>query len=269
MKKHLKKIIFYGSSCQQFGHLYKLENEVKLPIVIIIHGGYWKDNYCLDSYATSAIVDYLQAFDTAIWNLEYRRMDATGENSKAPWPTIFKDVANGIEHLRTIAEEEGLDLKRILLIGHSAGGHLATWAASRNNIAAESELYCKSPLAIQRVISIAGILNLFATNDVDQPEQIQRLMGGTAQEHAERYSACDPSTLYNPDINLTLIHGGYDTCVSISQAQYYCNHAQGNVEKIIMPQADHFSMLPHDGYWEDSQWQQVKQLIAGEIEALA
>lgn len=276
MKNHLKKTLFYGSDGQQFGHLYKPEPKINfaesMPVVIVIHGGYWKDNHSLDTYATIAIVDYLQGFDVAIWNLEYRRMEAVGENRKAPWPTTFKDVADGIDHLRTIADEENLDLKRILLIGHSAGGHLATWAASRHNIAADSVLYQESPLSIQSVISIAGILNLFAGNDIDQPEQIQRLMDGSIEAKVDRYLACDPSTLYSPDINLTLVHGQQDTCVSIAQAEHYFANANANeksrLEKIVMPQADHFSMLPHDGQWQAEQWQQIQALLAQKLKAL-
>lgn len=268
MTDHLKKTIFYGRDNQQFSHLYKPKSTKKLPVVVVIHGGYWKDNHSLDSYATSAIVEYLQKFDIAIWNLEYRRMDALGENIKAPWPATFQDVAAGLDHLKIIANEECLDLNRVLVIGHSAGGHLATWAASRNNIATDSVLYNKKPLSIQSVISIAAILNLFAANDVNQPDQIQRLMGGCASTKIKRYLACDPSTLYNENINVTIIHGAQDTCVSINQAQHYCDNAKGSVDQIIMAKGDHFSMLPHAGLWQVEEWQQIKALIAEKIKAL-
>lgn len=269
MKKHFKKVIKYGAGCQQFVQLFKAKHLKRIPVVIVIHGGYWKDNHSLDSYATSAIVDYLQIFDVAIWNLEYRRMETEGDNTKAPWPSSFKDVADGIDHLRIIEEKENLDLKRILLIGHSAGGLLATWAASRMNISESSELYNSNPLPIQKVISISGILNLFAINDVSQPEQIARLMGGNHQTHLARYRACNPSSLHDPELNLTVVHGEKDSCVKVSQAEFYCEKNKGsNVKKIIMHDADHFSMLPHDGQWQPSQWHQIKKLIAQEINNL-
>jgi pimeloyl-ACP methyl ester carboxylesterase len=268
MKIHRVKTIYYGIDSQQFGHLYKPKHVKNLPVVVVIHGGYWKDSHSLDSYATAAIVDYLQQFHVAIWNLEYRRMDAVGENIKAPWPASFKDVADGLDHLQAIAAEEDLDLHRILLIGHSAGGLMATWAASRDNIAQDSELYGENPLVIQRVISIAAIVNLFAANEVDQPEQVARLMGGCANTNRARYVACDPSSLSHEGIKLTLIHGVQDTCVSIQQAHYYCDNAKGRVNKIIMDEADHFSMLPHDGHWRLEEWQQIKEIIAENINAL-
>jgi len=268
MPSHLKKIHYYGKGKQQFGHLYKPKKSMGVPVVIVIHGGYWKDNHNLDSYATSAIVDYLQTLNVAVWDLEYRRMDAIGKNSKAPWPATFNDVANGVDYLDSIKDKEGLDLNSILLIGHSAGGHLATWAASRMNIPASSELYKRKPLPIKNVISIAAILNLFAASDIDQPEQIARLMGGSAKAHPTRYLACDPSSLYEPTINITVVHGAQDTCVKAAQAKHYCEKSNGNVNQIIMPNADHFSMLPHDGFWVEQQWQQIKKLIALAIAAL-
>ncbi|MGI2056623.1 alpha/beta hydrolase family protein [Shewanella baltica] len=268
MKSHQKKTVCYGAESQQFVHLYTPTHAQHTPVVIVVHGGYWKDNHSLETYATRAIVDYLQSFEVAIWNIEYRRMNTEGENSNAPWPATFKDVADAIDYLRDIKYSESLDLGRVLIIGHSAGGHLATWVASRERIAAHSELYHNDPLKIQRVVSIAGILDLASVNDVDQPEQIYRLMGGTPHSHPERYLACNPSRLYPPKIALTVVHGQRDTCVKVSQVRQFAEQTQARVRQIILPTADHFSMLPHNGHWVETQWQQIQQLIAEEIEAL-
>ena len=268
MNTHQKKTVSYGSESQQFAHLYTPTHANNTPVVIVVHGGYWKDNHSLETYATHAIVDYLQTFEVAIWNVEYRRMNTEGENINAPWPTTFKDVADAIDYLRHIQHSESLDLRRVLIIGHSAGGHLATWAASREGIAADSELYYNDPLKIQRVVTIAGILDLVSVNDVDQPEQIYRLMGGTPHSHPERYLACNPSRLCHPQMVLTVIHGGRDTCVNVSQVAQFCEQTRARVRQIMLPTADHFSMLPHNGHWVETQWQQIQQLIAEEIVAL-
>ncbi|UJF22920.1 alpha/beta hydrolase [Shewanella sp. OMA3-2] len=268
MKCHQKKMIYYGVESQQFGHLYTPSHSSNTPVVIVVHGGYWKDNHSLETYATYAIVDYLQSFEVAIWNIEYRRMNTEGENSNAPWPTTFKDVADAIDHLRRIQHSESLDLSRVLIIGHSAGGHLATWVASREKIAADSELYYQAPLKIHRAISIAGILDLASVNDVDQPEQIYRLMGGTPYTQPGRYLACNPSLLYHSQMALTVVHGERDTCVNISQVKQFCEQPQTKLRQIILPTADHFSMLPHNGDWSAAQWQKIQQLITDEIQAL-
>jgi|GEM_PF-96451 len=149
----------YGSHDDQFGHLYRPEGQIDRPVLIVIHGGYWKDNHTLESYATHAIVEKFKTSGAAIWNLEYRRMNADGDNTKAPCPAVLQDVGAGIDYLRTIAKAQYLDLDRILIAGHSAGDRLAIWAASRGSIPQSSELYCEDPLLPTRTVSIAGILD--------------------------------------------------------------------------------------------------------------
>ena len=269
MNNHQLKKVHYGNDSQQFAHLYIPSNKNKLtPVVIVIHGGYWKDNHTLDTYATRAIVDYLQGFNVAIWNLEYRRMDSVGDNIKAPWPATFIDIATGIDWLQHISLEEGLDLNQLLLIGHSAGGHLATWAASRSMIPPSSPLFSPQALAIKNVISISAILDLTASNDLDQPLQVQRLMGGTPEDVPERFQACNPSCLSTEQLNLTLVHGERDTCVNIAQLKRYQNQTSQDIKQVCLPTADHFSMLPHEGNWQESHWGVIKQLIADEVAAL-
>ena len=268
MIKHISKTIYYGRDCQQYGKLIKPIAKKKHPIVVVIHGGYWKDNHSLDSYPTIAIVDYLKSLDVAIWNLEYRRMDSLGVNGKAPWPTVHKDTANGIDFLAEIASEESLDLSRIFIIGHSAGGYLAAWAGCRTKIPSTSILFRPSALKISSVLSIAGILNLSNCVNIDQPEQIIRLMGGSYEQFPERYQACDPNLLHSACVDLSIMHGDEDKCVDISQAISYCESAASNVEKIILPLADHFSMLPHEGQWHQKYWLQLKNVINNKIIAL-
>ena len=93
-------------------------------------------------------------------------------------------------------------------------------------------------------------------------------MGGEYLSNFERYQACDPYLLYSDEIQLTIIHGEKDKCVSIKQAEKYYQNANSNTELIIIPEADHFSMLPHDGFWQESQWKTVKKSITQQIEYL-
>ncbi len=268
MMQYINKVISYGCDKQQFGQLIRPFGERKLAVIVVIHGGYWKDNHSLDSYPTMAIVDYLKSLDVAIWNLEYRRMEAIGENNKAPWPAVYSDIADGVDFLAEISTEENLDLSRILIIGHSAGGHLATWAGCRDKIPCTSVLFKTSALKIKCVLSIAGILNLSNSEDVDQPEQAIRLMGGSYDQFPERYQACDPNLLHGSGVALSIIHGNEDKCVEISQALTYCENSSSNVEKIFLPDADHFSMLPHEGLWHQEHWSQLKNIINNKIIAL-
>lgn len=261
------KIYKYGSDSQQYGQFYKPHSSSKLPVVIVIHGGYWKDNHSLDSYPTIDVVNYVKELDVAVWNLEYRRMNAFGDNKTAPWPAIFLDVIAGVDFLKNIEIEEKLDLSRVMVIGHSAGGHLATWVASREMIEPTSVLYRKDALKVHRLISISGVLDLQQPNDVDQPQQIKKLVGAGEAEKNGELANCNPNQLHDDDVKTTIIHGDADETVHVNQALSYTSQAGQNVKYVSLPDAGHFDMLPLAGS-NPRYWRLLKSIIYQEIRAL-
>lgn len=257
--------VCYGTKSEQFGDLYLpkiLKRQCSLhPVMILIHGGYWKDNHDLNSYATSQLIPELVVLGWAVWNIEYRRMDSLGANIKAPWPSVFTDVSCAVDAIRLFAEEYSLDTKNVSVIGHSAGGCLALWAASRQKIPVTSPLFNTKPLLIRRAMSICGVLSLTHPEDLCQPEQIMRLMGGTAVDWPERYSACDPAQLYDPAVSILLIHGDRDKTVKVHQAFRYIENGPNSIQLEVWSDTDHFSMLPHDGEWSSYDWSYLKARI--------
>lgn len=257
--------ILYGTDSEQFGDLYLPDNHSHqtnlFPVIILIHGGYWKDNHDLNSYATSELIPVLVASGWAVWNIEYRRMDSEGDNVKAPWPSVFVDVASAVDALRLFADEYSLDTLNVSVIGHSAGGCLALWAASRRQIIVASPLYDPRPLKIKNAVSIGGVLCLTHPEDLCQPKQIIRLMGGTTKDWPERYSTCDPAQLYDPSVQTLVIHGEKDQTVNVRQALRYTETAPNNIQLEIWSNADHFSMLPHEGKWHEQQWAYLKDKL--------
>lgn len=248
-------------------HLYRPDNSDILPVVIVVHGGYYKDIHSLDSYATIEIVNYLKSQNVAVWNIEYRTMEASGINNNAVWPAVFNDIAAAIDFLPIIAKQARLDLNKVMIIGHSAGAHLATWAACRQQIPKTSTLYQDEYQSVHRVMAISGILNLSHVDDLEQPEQILRLMGGTSGELPERYQACDPNLLHQDEIPMLIIHGDKDNAVAVSQAQQYYQQSKRNVQLQILEQADHFDMLPLENK-QPKYWPMLKELISEQIDGL-
>ena len=255
----------YGGEPEQFGDLYlpahQSETSDLNPVMILIHGGYWKDNHDLNTYATSQLIPSLVSSGWAVWNIEYRRMDSMGANIKAPWPTVFADVAAAIDSLRLFALKHLLDIQNVSVIGHSAGGCLALWAANRRKISATSPLFTPTPTLIKKALSIGGVLNLTHPEDLCQPEQVERLMGGSVTDLPERYRDCDPSQLFDTDVRTLVIHGENDKTVSIQQALRYADAAPNTIDLEIWPEADHFSMLPHKGIWNEQQWIRLNETI--------
>jgi len=131
----------------------------------------------------------------ATWNIEYRRVG----NAGGGWPGTFRDVAAGADMVRALARDHALDLKRVITIGHSAGGHFALWLAARPRIAASSELYKKDPLPLAGAINLDGPGDLRAMREAQEQicgrGVIDELMGGAPETQPDRYRAASPADL--------------------------------------------------------------------------
>src|SRR5207302_8466355 len=138
----------------------------------------------------------------AAWNVEYRRI---GRHQGGGYPQTFDDVANGIDHLAGL-DDKRLDLDDVTLVGHSAGGHLALWAASREDSAVD----------FKRVIAQAPITNLAATGAAAE------LMGGSPREYPERDAKADPMQLLPLPMPTLLVHGDDDLTIPLQRSvEYY------------------------------------------------
>ena len=109
----------YGAHPDQWADLYLPDRRAETGVAVVIHGGFWRSRY--DASLGAPLAAALADRGYAAWNLEYRRVGAGGG-----YPETLHDVAAGIDLLRTV---DGLDLSRVVPIGHSAGGQLAVWAA--------------------------------------------------------------------------------------------------------------------------------------------
>lgn len=129
----------YGADPNQFAQLFLPQGRGPFPVAVVIHGGCWKK--FADLKNTVPMSDALRQAGVATWNIEYRRVDSEGGG----WPGTYLDVAAAIDYLRTIAPKYQLDLNQVITVGHSAGGHLALWAAARQRLPEHSPLYRERP----------------------------------------------------------------------------------------------------------------------------
>jgi len=110
------------------------QREGRLPVVVMIHGGCWLGFFGLG--LMDGLVKDLQAHGIAVWNVEYRRLGEVGGG----YPGTYLDIGRAVDALRSIAKRNALDLSKVVVIGHSAGGHLALWAAARKRLPKDSPL---------------------------------------------------------------------------------------------------------------------------------
>jgi acetyl esterase/lipase len=239
--------IAYGEHPLQFGHLRLPEGAGPYPVVVFVHGGCWLSQYGIDFFG--AVEEGLREAGYAVWSLEYRRVGDEGGG----WPNTFLDVARGADHLRELAARFPLDLSRIVVSGHSAGGHLALWLAARGRITS-GPLRAHSPLPMRAVLALAPAPDLEGLHSAGVcGEVVDRLMGGGPDEVAERYAVASPMQLVPLDVAQLLIIGSHDTSWAPSGRAYAeAARAAGadRLEVIEAPESGHFEMIaPPSSTW--------------------
>jgi acetyl esterase/lipase len=186
----------------------------------------------------------------AVWSIGYRRPNETGGG----YPGTFQDVGEAIDRVRSESVHHHLDLTRLVLVGHSAGGHLALWGAARGKLPAASSLYSSNPLVPRSVISLAGIgdLKAFAPliPGICGPGIAERLIPPTAEPYAE----ISPAELPPSGVRIVMISGILDRLVPPYHARDYARAMRRRdtpVELVNIPDAGHFDLVaPGTGAWE-------------------
>ena len=223
----------YGDDPSQFGELYLPAGEPR-GVVVVLHGGFWLARY--DYTLGSPLATSLAAEGWAAWNLEYRRVGNGGGD-----PETFDDVAAGIDKLA----ELGLDLSTVVTLGHSAGGHLAAWAASRGRFD-----QWRGGVDVTHVISQSGVLDLRAAAEEHLGDGAVPGFLGHAPTTAD--DPLDPIRQVPLDQPLWCVHGDADTIVPISQSRSYVDAATsaGAEAELVEVQGDHFVVIdPTSDAW--------------------
>lgn len=247
----------YGSDPNQFGDL-RLPSNPKsktqnpnLPVVVVIHGGFWRARYDLTHSERAAVA--LTDAGVATWNIEYRRLGNPGGG----WPGTFLDVGAAVDHLREIAPQYGLDLARVVVMGHSAGGHLAAWVAARPRIPMGDPLYSDMPLPIKAAVPLAGVVDLRLGWELDLSDGVvAQFIGSTPEGLPHRYATASPIELLPLGVPQVLIHGTDDANVPHKISDHYVKVAieRGDDARLItLPGAGHFEVVDPDS----AEWAQV------------
>jgi acetyl esterase/lipase len=234
----------YGTDPSQVADLHLPTNPdgAPLPVVVVIHGGYWGSGYGR-SLGSSLAAD-LANHGVVAWNIEYRRMGNGGG-----WPWTLLDVARAVDALTDIADpaaEGRLDLDRVVTVGHSAGGHLAMWLAGRHKLPPDAP-GARPLVRIRGVVSQAGVLDLVRGAAAGLGGgAVVRFLGGTPAEVPDRYAQASPYELLPLGVPSTLIHGTKDKVVPIDQSDRYAAAAiaAGDIVDVQrLKGVDHFAPI--------------------------
>jgi acetyl esterase/lipase len=238
----------YGPLPHQFGELRRPSTPGPHPVVVVIHGGFWRAKYDLE-HAGHLCADLTQR-GYATWSLEYRRVGHDGGG----WPGTLEDVALGADFLRTLAASHALDLARVVALGHSAGGHLATWLAARHRLPGDAPFHRQDPLPLRGVVSLAGVVDLAQGHALRLGDGIvETFVGGTPDSVPERYRTASPAALQPLGLPQVLLHGTEDDTVPVAMSEDFCARGRAlgdSVRCVPLPGAGHFEVIdPRSREW--------------------
>lgn len=229
----------YGDDVNQFVELFLPEGAAEARrVVVMVHGGCWGPNY--DGKPLGGICRALNKDGFAVWNLEYRRNGSGGG-----FPNTFLDVAQATDLLRTVVAEYKLDLSRVVVMGHSAGGQLGLWLAARHRLNPTSPVYTSNPLPISGVVCLAGVPDLVGAAATGLcGENLPLLLGGMPDEVPEHYHDASPMELLPLGVKQTHIVGELDEMLpNVRGYVAAAQQAGDDVNLIVLPEADHFELV--------------------------
>jgi acetyl esterase/lipase len=232
--------ISYGSDRYQFGELRVPKGKGPFPLVMNIHGGFWRAAYDL-SHA-GHLCAALTAKGLLTWNVEYRRVGNPGGG----WPGTFEDIRNAHRYVPQLGKRYSVDENKVLVMGHSAGGQLALCLAAHES-------------SVKNVVSLAGVVDLQAAYELHlSNDAVVAFMGGKPSEVPEHYAEADPMKLtIGRSTTQWLIHGAADNVVPCNLSRNYTQTKQqagANVHYTEISTAGHYELIdPRSRAWQKVQ----------------
>lgn len=228
--------VAYGTDPNQFGEIRVPKTGSSFPLVINIHGGYWRAKY--DLAHAGHLCAALTAKGLATWNLEYRRVGNPGGG----WPGTFEDIRSAYRYVSQLAKKYNLNASKVVVMGHSAGGQLALCLAAHES-------------SLTRVISLAGVVDLQQAYELHlSNDAVVSFLGGKPNEVPEHYHEADPMQRSLPRTTTQwLIHGATDTEVPSYFSRTYAEKKKPrgeDVHYLEISTAGHYDLIdPRSKAW--------------------
>ena len=220
------------------------------PVVMFLHGGFWRAAY--DRAHVGPLAVALAGAGYLVCAPEYRRTGAGGG-----WPATFDDIAAAVDGLPGALSDLGGPPASagFALGGHSAGGHLALWAAARPRPPADTPWHTPGVARIRVVVALAAVSELASGYDQKLGHgAVAALMGGSPGQYPDRYAAADPAGLLPIGVPLRILHGGLDDVVPAAMSRSFADRARTAGDEVRGQElggCDHFDLIdPESAAWD-------------------
>lgn len=237
----------YGTDPNQFLEVRLPREKGPHPVLVNLHGGFWRAKY--DLTHAGHLCEALRAAGVATFNAEYRRVGDPGGG----WPGTFADVRSAYRYVRQEAVRFQLDLNRLVVMGHSAGGQLAFCLAAHET-------------SLRRAIALAGVVDLKKTFALHlSHDAVVEFLGGTPEGVPEHYREADPMELKIPQARQWLLHGSDDDTVPVEFSRDYVAQKKKigeTVDLVEIPRCGHFDVIDPDS----APFQQVTAAVRSALE---
>jgi acetyl esterase/lipase len=242
----------YGDAASQGIDVFVPRGKGPHPVAILIHGGCWSQTTA-GREQVRPIADALARQGIAVWSIGYRRANEPGGG----YPGMYQDVGAAIDRVKSEAAKYQLDLARTVLVGHSAGGHLALWALARDKLPADSGLRSAEPFLPRAVVSLAGIPDLKSFGAM-----VPLICGRGIIENLVHLNTPDPFAETSPaslppsPARIVMVSGIVDRLVAPWVAHEYAQDMRGKrqrpIELVDIPDAGHFDLVtPGTPAWKE------------------
>ena len=226
-------IVRYGDAPQQFAELILPDaaefGDGPHPVVVFIHGGFWRNAFDLTLAQPQAADARTKGYAT--WNIEYRRVGDPGGG----YPGTLDDIAAAIDALARV--DAPVDVERVAVVGHSAGGHLSLWVGQRDDPTVTPKL----------VIGQAPVADLANSLELGRGAVID-FMGGTPAELPAGYDAADPARRLPIRVPQLILQGDADDIVPPAFVEPYAELSGADI--IVFDGVDHFDVIdPANRSW--------------------